>query len=142
MSGRMYEEWAIVATVDPIDSNNVDGSSDIIDMRDFHEILVIVMLGVLNDAATNTVALYEDEASNMAGEAAITGKSQAIVGTDDAKQFLIALDASELSAGCRYVRVKQDNSAHSQLLAILVLGRPRFKPATDVDLSSVQTVVD
>lgn len=141
MSQWLHEEIGIVATVDPVDANNTDGSSDIIDMSKWSEIMVIIQLGVLNDSATNTVTVYEDEASTMAGEAALSGKSQAIVGTDDAKQFIISVKAEELSAGCRYVRVKQDNSAHSQLMAILVLGRARYQPATDDDLSSVQTPV-
>jgi len=34
------------------------------------------------------------------------------------------------------------NSAHSQLVAIVVLGRAKYKPATDDDLSSVSEIVN
>lgn len=140
MSQRMHEEWAIVATVDPVDANNADSDSDEVDMSKFHEVMVIIMLGVLNDSATNTVTI-KDSPTSGGSFTAISGKSQAITGTDDAKQFVISVRADEMNAGARYLKVTQDNSAHSQLTAILVLGRPRFLPATDEDLSTVQTPV-
>lgn len=141
MVGWLHERLAIVATVDPRDANNTDESSDVIDMSKYHQIMIVVLLGVLNDSATDAVTVTEDSDAAMGSEAAISGKAVNVVGTDDAKQFVIGLRADEMSAGKRYVRVKNNNSAHSQLTAIVVLGEPRFAPATDDDLSSVQTPV-
>jgi len=137
----LHEEIGIVATVDPVDANNTDGSSDTIDMSKWSEVMFIIALGVLNDSATDTVTIYEAPGSAMSGETAITGKAQDIVGTDDAKQFIISVKAEELTPGNRYIRSKQNNSAHSQLMAIVALGRAMYKPATGHDLSTVQTVV-
>src|SRR5262249_22719848 len=140
MSSWVHERVAIVATVDPIDANNVDSGSDVIDMSLWGEVMFVIALGVLNDSATNTVTIKEAATSGGA-YSAISGKTKAIVGTDDAKQFIIAVKAEELSAGMRYIKSTMDNSAHSQLMCILALGVPRFLPATDDDLSTVQTPV-
>lgn len=136
----MHEEWALVATIDPIDANNADSSSDEVDMSLYHQVGVWIFLGVLNDSATNTVTV-ESATSSGGSFSTISGKSQAITGTDDAKQFFIGVKSEELAAGHRYLRVTQANSAHSQLVSIAVFGQPRFKPGTDADLSSVQTAV-
>lgn len=136
----IHEEIGVVATVDPIDANNADSNSDPIDMSKFSEVMFVIALGVLADTATCTVTIQESDAS--AGTyTAIAGKSQAIVGTDDAKQFIISVKAEELTPGKRYIRSNMDNNIASQLMAIVALGRALYKPATGHDLSSVQTVV-
>lgn len=142
---RGYEEWAVVATIDPIDANNADSSTDIIDMSKYTELLCFVMLGVINASATFDFKLLEDEASDMSGESDITGKAITQftgAGTDGAKQAIIGLNAEELTAGNRYVRGTMANSAHSQLAAVLILGKPKYKPASEQDLASVDEIVE
>lgn len=138
---KLYEEIGICATVDPIDANAADSDSDEIDMSLWEEVLFIIALGVLNDSATNTVTIKESSTSG-GSFSTISGKSQAIVGTDDAKQFVIRVGAEELTPGKRFIKSTMDNSAHSQLMSIVAIGRPKYQPATDSDLSTVQTVVD
>ncbi len=141
---RFSDEWAIVGTIDPIDANNADSNSDIIDMSLYSEIAVIAMLGVINASATFDLALYEDDDSAFGSGAAISGKSLTQLtgaGSDGAKQAIIELKAEELSAGARYVRAQMLNSAHSQLAAVLILGRAKYQPARDSDLSSVDEIV-
>ena len=138
---KFHEEWSIVATIDPIDANNADSSADEIDMSKFSEIAVIVLLGVLNDSATNEITV-QDSVTAGGSLTTITGKTQSIVGTDDAKQFVISVRSDEMNAGARYITVKQANSAHSQLMAMIILGKPYYGPATANDLSTVQTIVD
>jgi hypothetical protein len=140
MQGWGYEEWAIVATVDPVDANNADTDGDLIDMSKFSEVMFVIALGVLNDSATCTVTI-KDSATSGGSYAAISGKSQAIAGTDDAKQFLICVKAKELNVGARYLKSTMDNIAHAQLLCILALGKAKYRPATDDDLAMVQTPV-
>src|SRR5437764_8896470 len=101
MSAWLHEEFAIVATVDPKDCNNTDDDSDVIDMNLYHEVMFIVLLGVLNDSATCTVTI-KDAATSGGAYTAIGGKSQAIVGTDDAKQFILSVKAEEMNTGARY----------------------------------------
>src|SRR4051794_28366636 len=111
MSSWLHERVGIVATVDPVDANNADADSDVIDMSLWSEVMFIIALGVLNDSATNTVTVKES-ATSGGSYSAISGKSQAIVGTDDAKQFIISVKAEELGSGKRYIKSTMDNSAH------------------------------
>lgn len=145
MSRKLFhEDWALVATIDPIDANNADSSTDIIDMSLWEEVVFVVMLGVINASATFDFAVYEDEAASMSGEAAMSGKSITQFtggGSDGAKQALVHVKSEELSSGCRYIRGTMANSAHSQLAAVVAFGRGRFQPASDGDLSSVDEIV-
>src|SRR5262245_15274219 len=140
---RFHEEWAIVATLDPVDANAGSASTDVVDMSKFSEIAVIIMAGVLNASATDAIAVKAATDSAGTGSATtITSKTLAMDGDDDAQQWIITIlpeeIQSQLGSTFRYLVVTQTNSAHSQLLAILVLGRAKYKPATDHDLSSVQ----
>lgn len=144
---RFHEEWAIVATVDPIDANNADLSSDVVDMSKYSEIAVIVMAGVIAACATDAIAVKAATDSAGTGSATtITSKTIAMVATDDGFQWIITIlpeeIQSQLGSTFRYLVVTQNNSAHSQLMAILVLGRVKYGLATEQDLSSVQTIVD
>jgi hypothetical protein len=140
-----YEEWGVVGIQAPIDANNADATvpsaTTGIDMSLWSQLLFITSLGVLDNSATLDQTIKDSPTTNGT-YAAISGKTKAIVGTDDGKVMIIALDASELNAGARYVRMTQDNSAHSQLVSVLVLGKAINPPATDNDLSVVGTLVD
>ena len=136
----MHEEWALVATIDPIDANNADTSSDEVDMSKFHQVGVWILLGVLNDSATNTVTV-EESATSGGSFTTISGKSQAITGTADGFQYFIGVKSEEMGAGMRYLRATMANSSHSQLTSIAIFGQPRYKPGTGQDLSTVQTAV-
>jgi len=55
--------------------------------------------------------------------------------------FIICVKAEELNAGAWYIKSTMDNSAHSKLMATIALGKAKHRPATDDDLSTVQTPV-
>lgn len=144
MKALFSEEWAIIGTIDPIDANNVDSSSDIVDMSKLSELVAIVMLGVINASATFDFALYEDDNSAMSSPAAISSKSITQLtgaGSDGAKQVIVHLRPEEMTAGCRYVKGTMANSAHSQLACVILLGRTKHLPASDEDLASVDEIV-
>ena len=142
---KSYEEWGVVAIQAPIDANAVDASipsaTTGIDMSLWSQLMIISQFGVMNDSGTNTITVKDSPTTNGT-YTAIAGKSQAVVGTDDGKVNIIAVDSSELNAGARFVRVINDNSAHSQLLSQVVLGKANNPPATDNDLAVVMTIVD
>jgi len=144
MSRKLFhEEWAIVATIDPIDANNADSSTDVIDMSKWEEVAFIVMLGVINASATFDF-LVEESTTSGGSYTTISGKSITQLtgaGSDGAKQAIVVVKAEELSAGYRYIRGTMANSANSQLAAVLALGRARYQPASDDDLSSVDEIV-
>lgn len=140
-----YEEWAPVGYQAPIDANNADATipsaSTGIDMSLWDEILIYVQCGVLNDSATDAVTCSDSPTTN-GSYTAISGKTLAIVGTDDGKIFTIRIGCDELNAGARFVRIVHNNSAHSQLIGTLVIGKAVNPPATDNDLTVAQTPVD
>ena len=134
----MDEEWALVATIDPVDLNGSSATSDAIDMSLYHQIGVWIAAGVLAASSTNTFSVTES-ATSGGTYTTITGKTQATVNTDDALQWFIGVKSEELAAGMRYIKILNAGSAHSQFFCVLVFGQPRFKPGTDNDLASVTT---
>src|SRR5262245_46524503 len=134
---RFHEDWAVIATIDPKDANAANESTDEIDMSKWLEVACIVQLGVINASATYDFKVRESQTAggtyqDLSGKA-ITQLTGA--GADGAKQVIVGVEASELSAGYRYIKGVAANSAHSQLAAVLVLGRARYQPASDDDLA-------
>lgn len=139
---RFHEEWAIVATIDPVDGNAVDPETDVIDMSKYHELAAVVMTGVVAASGTLDFALHGSANSDGSSAALITGKSiTQFTATDDGKQAIISLKAEELSATQRYVKGVMDNSAHSQLCAVVIFGRKKYESQTEDDLSTVDEIV-
>jgi hypothetical protein len=138
ISDRWTGDWGIVGAVDPIDASNADSDSDVLATSMWLEVIRIIALNVLNDSATCTVTIKDSPTSGGA-YSAIAGKTQSIVGTDDAKQFIICAKDEELNTGARYIKSTMDNSAHSQLMCIIALGKAKYRPATDDYLATVQT---
>jgi hypothetical protein len=140
-----YEQWASVGFQAPIDGNNVDAilpsATTGVDMSLWDELLVVIQLGVLAASTTNVADLRDSPTTNGT-YTAISGKTKSIGASDDGFIFIIALNASEMTAGARFVRLYQDNSAHSQFISVLILGKATNPPATDNKLSVQQTVVD
>lgn len=140
-----YENWATVALQAPIDANNADvtlpSSTTGIDMSLWDELLIIIQCGVLAAGTTDAFTVSDSPTTNGA-YTAISGKTKTLADTDDGFVYIIALRTSEMNASARFVRIVQNNSAHSQLLAVLVLGKAVNPPATDNKLSIQQTVID
>lgn len=143
MSALPSERFGIVATIDPIDANNADSSSDVIDMSLWGSVAFIAQLGVINASATFDMALYESDAANGGSPSAIAGKALTQLtgaGTDGAKQAIINLRADDCTK--RYVFATMANSSHSQLAAVIALGfDPRYTPTDAIDLASVDEIV-
>lgn len=138
---RGYEQWAIVATIDPVDANNADTSTDEIDMANYSELMAIISVGAI--ASSGTFDFLLEAASSSGGSfTTITGKSiTQLTDSDDNKQVVMGLNAEELATGKRYVRGTMANSAHAQLVSVVILGKPKYGPAREWDLSSVDEIV-
>ena len=149
---RLSEQLTVVGRIKPqaITKTNT-ATSDIVDMKYHARLLVLVNLGDYaagNDGSV-AVALYGDSASNMATEAAITGKALttgSFTGSagDDAVG-IIELTAEELAAigqTQRYVRLKITPSNQNLTAgAILLAGHSRYGKASDFDLSAVKEII-
>jgi len=142
MSMHFNEEWAIVATIDPQDGNAVDPSTDEVDMALWHELSFILMTGVV--AASGTCDFKLRGAATAGGSLTdITGKViTQLVATSDNVQTVVTLRSDEAGTSQRFVKGVMDNSAHSQLVAVLVLGKRRFGSSSDADLASVVEIIN
>jgi hypothetical protein len=141
MARKFYEDWAIVATIDPDAYGTGEQLSDEIDMADYHEICAVVMAGALGSSATLDAQLQGSTTSG-GSYAAISGKSitqMTQAGTDDDKQAVIHLRSDEQSR--RYVKLSMTVGTATSDCGGIVFGRPRYSPGTDVDLASVDEVI-
>lgn len=145
MSSLPSERIAVAATVDPIDGNATTIKTDAIDMQDFAEAMFILLAGVLASSGTITAIAVQESATTTDGDFGAMSPTKTGTSwgdTSDAKQKVFNVKAEELSTGKRYVRLVATVSAHSQLVAAVGLGlKPKYGPATDYDLSTVDEVV-
>lgn len=146
--GNILEEVAVVATIDPDAYGTGDQTSDIVDMRYWREISIIVMAGTLGTAATLDIAVSSSAASNMGSPTVLTGKSITALteaGTDSDKQALVRITQEEVGANGvdhRYVQVTATLTAATSDYGVVVLGSPaRYMPVDGFDLSSVDELV-
>lgn len=141
MSRKLFHEgWAIVGRVSPIDGNAANSATAAIDMSKWEEVCFIVQVGVI--AASGTVDFKVQEGATSSPTTDMSGKAMTqLDANDDNKEVMIHVKAEELANGNRYIRGLFTNSAHSQLISCVALGRGKDLPASDDDLSTVDEIV-
>ena len=131
MNTKFYEEWAIAGKVDPQDLNNASLDSTVVDMSLYSEVAIVVMTGALNASATDTITVKDSpDASTYSS---ISGKTLAITGSSPNQsnmEWIICVRSDEMNAGARYLKATQVNSANSQLMSIIIFGKPLYGPGT------------
>lgn len=140
---RLSESLAVVATIDPDAYDTGTQGTDSVDMRYHNRVMFIVMVGTLGTSGTVDFKVQESADgstwSDLSGKA-ITQLTDA--GTDDDKQAIVEVAASEMGAGKRYLRgVLTIGTATSDAAVIAIAGQDRYPPASDYDLSSVDEIV-
>lgn len=147
MPHELLSELAgVVACIDPDAYAAGAVNSDVIDMADFDQVMFIVMAGTLGASATLDFAVYGDTASGGSFATAITGKSITQLtqaGSDDDKQAIVVITAEEVAAqGLRYLRATMTVATATSDAGMIALGgHPRYHPASDYDLASVDEIV-
>lgn len=145
MTDRLSERLAVVACIDPDAYVAGAESSDWVDMSKFERVIFVVMAGDLGTSATLDAKLQE--ATDVAGTGAqdISGKAITQLteaGTDSNKQAIIEIKADELTAGFDFVSCEMTVAvATSDCGVIALAGDPRYHPASDNDLASVDEIV-
>lgn len=147
MPVKPSEMYALLGTVDPDANTAATYVSDYADMGKFEKASAIVLLGDLGASATVDAKLVQATASDGTGAKDITGKAitqftQA--GSDSDKQAIIDVDAAELDVanGYRYVALSMTvATATSDCGGVLLGFEPRYAPAFDNDLASVDEIV-
>lgn len=142
------EEAAILATIDPDAYAASTIVSDYVDMSKFEKILIVLLVGDI--VATGTIDAVVKQATDSAGTGsknltsskAITQLTQA--GSDSNKQVVINVNMDDLDLDNDF-----DHAAISVTLGTagadfgaVILGlNPRYGPASDNDLSTVDEIV-
>lgn len=146
MSAKLHQKLAVVSCIDPDAYGTGAVTGDWVDMRIFRRVMFIFQAGDLGTSATVDGAVQEatdssgTNAQAMSPAKAITQLTK--VGTDDNKQAVIEVHAYELSAGFTHVApVLTVGVAASDAGVIGLAGVPRYHPASDNDLASVDEIV-
>lgn len=150
------ERAAVVGTIDPdayTASDDTPQTSDWVDMSRFETLLAALMTGTV--AATVSITAKLEQATSAAGAGAkdITGKSITTLSAaaDSDKQVLINLRGEEMDVtnGFRYARLSvtisdsaSPDAAAADFGAVLLGFDPRYGPAQDYDLASVDEIVN
>jgi hypothetical protein len=147
------ERWAVAATIDPDAYAYGTFTSDYVDMENFDALLAVLMVGTITAAGgTVTAKLVQATTSGGAGSKDISGKALTeLVGADDDVQALINLRAEELDVDNDFqfvaIEVLLADSASPDvgtvdLSAVLFGIDGRYLPASDLDLASVDEIVN
>ncbi len=142
------EVAAVVATIDPDVTTASTVTSDAVDMRDFDQLMAIIMAGTLGASATLAAKLEQATTSggtykDITGKAITTLTQASPDGSD--KQAIINLRTEEMDVegGYRFVRLSITvATATSDVGALVLAFGARYGPASDSDLASVAEIVN
>lgn len=142
------ERVAVAGVIDPDANTAAALTSDYLDMRKFGSALAIIMAGTLGSSATLDAKLVQATDSSGTGVKDITGKAITQLtqaGTDDDKQAIINCRADELDVdnGFTHVAIVMTTAVATSDSGAILLGLdPRYAPASDNDLASVDEIVN
>ena len=140
------ERAAVAAVIDPDNNSAAAYTSAYVSMSTFNQVLAIVQTGTLGSSATVDFKLVQATDSSGTSVKDISGKSvtQLVKESNDDDQAVINCRSEELDVdnGFDYVAmVMTVGTAASDTSAIMLGMTPRYAPASDNDLASVQEIV-
>lgn len=144
---RPSDRVAVVGIIDPDAYSASTVTTGWIAAKDFEKWLAIVQAGDLGTSATVDAKLEQATDGSGTGAKDITDKAITQLtkaGTDDNKQALINLSNEELDVanGFTHFRLSMTVATAACDAGAVVLGlNPRFGPASDNDLASVDEIV-
>lgn len=139
----LYEQLAVVATIDPqlVDNNSV--TSDWVDMSKARELLFVVQAGATDTTINAKLQAATDNTGTSAAD--ITGKAiTQLAASDDNSQALIHIRADEVPAGKSHVALVVtvgDGTTGGYVSAIGLASRLRYSDPGN-SLASVVEIVD
>jgi hypothetical protein len=144
MNSTLYERFAILAAVDPIDGATTARSSSWVDISKFPKFAGIALAG----AITGTIDAKLEQATSNAGAGAkdVSGKAiTQLTASDDNKQAVINCSQEDLdfNNGFKYVRltITPTGGSTNLLGGLLIGGDLRYGPPEDFDATTVAEVV-
>lgn len=141
----LAESFAIISTVDPDAQSASAVNTDVIDMKNFRQVMFIIATGTLGASATVDFLVKGDTTSGGSFSTTITGKSitQLLKASHDASQSVINVTAEEAAAqGYRYLRGTLTVGTATSEVGCIVIGElAHYTDARDNDLASVVEVI-
>ncbi|MGI6730430.1 MAG: hypothetical protein ACOX5F_00820 [Anaerovoracaceae bacterium] len=145
MATIFTEKVAVLGAIDPGAHGTGTLGTGYVDMKQFDQLAFVVQVGVFESGAKVDFKLQEATSAAGAGVQDLSGKAitqLTAAGTDDDKQVIVVVKASELSDGYRFVRGLMTISVDAVDSGVLVLGAdPRYMPASNFDVSTVDEIV-
>ena len=144
---RLDQVLAVVDCIDPDANTTGDITGDIIDMKDFEQVMFVVQAGTLGTNATVDFQVYQGKTSGMGTPVVITGAAITQLteaGTDSDKQAVVVVKQADLNAaaGYRWIRGTLTVGVATSDAGVVGLGGyPTYGPASDYDLASVDEIV-
>lgn len=141
------DEWALVGQSPPNAKTAATYLTEAIDMLKFHEVAFLIGAGTLGSSATADFSVTASATSG--GSYAATGLTGKVItqltqsGTDKSNTYSwVVLKSDEMPAGKRFVKGSLVVATATSGAVMLAFGRPRYYPPTDVDLTSVNEVIN
>jgi hypothetical protein len=138
------EQWAVIAIIDPANNGTGETFSSEWDMSLWSRVQAVVQVGSM--ASTATLDFKLQDASSSGGSLsditskAITQLTEA--GSDDDKQAIVNLRFDELNDDGRYCKALMTIGTGAVNSSAIVLGLPRYYPASENDASTVDEIVN
>lgn len=145
----LAQELALIARTKPASTAAAStASSDIIDIGDFEQVLVVFNMGDYGAGNDGSVAVtvIGSAASDMSNSGTVTGKTLTAANytgsTGDDAAGIINVRGDEVGElGYRYIRVTVTPTNQALTSSVTVLGRARYQPSSNFDLAAVKQIV-
>ena len=136
------EKFAVVGTIDPDVLAAGQHDSDSVDMSLFESVTVIAMVGTLGSSATVACVVKSGAVDGTFGNTVDTASTLTQASTDQSdRQVVFNIRGEDLTAGDRYLRLEMTVAVASSDGGAILLGHnPRYSPASDSDLASVEQI--
>lgn len=155
-TAQFNERCAILATIDPASLTAADYDTDIVDMKYWRRVAIILITGVMGNNGTAQIAVKVNTANStssptpttVSGKAfaasTFTGSGSGTAGGTN-HQGIIEVTAEEcenaLDQG-RYLFARLTIATATSIAGVIIIGLdPRYGPASDYDLSDVKEII-
>ena len=137
------EQWAVIGVVDPDANGAAEYLTAAIDMSMWSRIVAVVQTGTLGTSATVDLKLTDSDATGGT-YTDISGKAitQLVKASNDDDQAVINLRFDELNTDARFVKAAVTVGTATSDCSAIVMGLPRYYPASDNDIASVVEIVN
>jgi hypothetical protein len=140
---KLSEEVAVIGTIDVQEVTTVEKFSDVIDMSKYWDVMCVFIAG--NQAADGTM-VCRAVTCDSAGSNVVALKTASTVaaGTDNS-QVIVEVSNEDLAGGTattadRYIKFGYVSAGSGGYAGAVVLGRSKYGPSSDDDLSTVQEI--